>query len=85
MILLWTHYSADNDDDYTIIESAVTFNSSDAVGSTKCFSINITDDMILEMDETFSAVILTSNGGFIGTCIVTIEDNDGEWPLPGND
>ena len=59
----------------------MTFNASDSSGDIKCFSISITDDMILEMDEIFSAVIITSNGGF-DTCIVTIVDNDGEWPLP---
>ena len=38
--------------------------------------------MMLEMDETFGAAIFTSGGVFIGSPIVTIEDNDGGWPLP---
>ena len=74
-----SNYSA-GVDDFTVTMSMVTFNSGDASGSTKCFTIEMTDDTVLEVDENF-IVILSVSGESVGSAIVTIEDNDGRYML----
>ena len=56
----------------------VTFDSGDASGSTKCFTIEMTDDTVLELDEDFIVTISASGGNMgVSAAVVTIEDNDG--------
>ena len=63
--------------------STVTFESSDASRSTKCFTIEMTDDTVLERDEDFAVTISASGAStLVGLAIVTIEDNDGGYTLP---
>ena len=72
----------DNGTDYGSLSIALVFSSSSVLGDLICRDINITNDLFVESDETFTVGLLPvdSNDMVTGTnpVTVTIQDNDGK-------
>ncbi len=54
-----------------------TFTASATIGDTMCLTVMITNDEIIECDETF---FVTLSGDQMGQTTVTIQDSDGMLP-----
>jgi len=66
------------DRDYGSVDSSVTFSSGESVNATRTINVNITDDLSVEDDESFSVTITSADPVVFGisTAQVTIvEDN----------
>ena len=76
-IIQFPLYSVDRD--YGSVDSSVTFSSGESVNATRTIHVNITDDLIVEDDESFSVTITSSDPVMFGisTAQVTIiEDSN---------
>ena len=58
-------------EDYTIINGNLPFSAGVPAGAVECFIIEIIDDGMNELDETFR-LIMTTNMGFTDEILVTI-------------
>ena len=60
-----------------------------AVGNFMCHNISVTDDIIVESNETFTITVETSNPNDVivvpSTVLVTIVDDDGKYNQPNTD
>ena len=60
------------------MDSSVTFSSGESVNATRTINVNITDDLIVEDDESFSVTITSSDPVVFGIStaqFTIIEDN----------
>ena len=57
---IW-HYCAAETEDYVSDNVTINFKSGDTVNSTRCTSVSIVDDNLLESNETFFAILLSSD------------------------
>ncbi|WP_237487955.1 Calx-beta domain-containing protein [Hufsiella arboris] len=66
--------------DYTAKTATLTFPANSAAGSKQSFTVDITDDNVVESSENFTAEISNVSGGLVtigtGTATATITDND---------
>ena len=66
--------------DYDAITTNGTFLNGSMAGDMECVSVTITDDSALELDETFTVILTTSEPAVTlsnDTATITITDNDG--------
>ena len=60
-----------------------------AVGNFMCHNVSVTDDIIVESNETFTITVETSNPNDVivgpSTVLVTIVDDDGKYNQPNTD
>ena len=60
-----------------------------AVGNFMCHNVSVTDDIIVESNETFTITVETSNPNDVivgpSTILVTIVDDDGKYNQPNTD
>ena len=75
--------TADNGTDFGPVSVELVFSSSSMRGEAICRDINITNDLFVESDETFTVglMLVDSNdmvGGTNPPVTVTIQDNDGK-------
>ena len=79
----WTIYCNSNlpdSTDYTLSVPSVIFTSA----TTECLTFELTEDFILEGNETLTVSIVDYGGALMGpitSATITIEDNDGEKTL----
>ena len=78
--LLQTFLTAIKEFDYLLDLSDLIFPSGSMKDSSRCVSINITDDAALEGNQTFTVTLTTSDPDVLlgnDMTVITIEDNDG--------
>ena len=66
--------------DYTDISSILTFANNSMAGDMECVNVTIIDDDALEIDETFTVTLTTSDFAVIldnDVTVITITDDDG--------
>ena len=72
--------SAISGNDYVAKTQILTFPAGSAAGATQTFTVNISEDNIAELSETFTATLSGISGGVViianGTATATIVDND---------
>ena len=60
-----------------------------AVGNFMCHNVSVTDDIIVESNETFTITVETSNPNDVivgpSTVLVNIVDDDGKYNQPNTD
>ena len=77
-IIQFPLYSVDRD--YGSVDSSVTFSSGESINATRTININITDDLSVEDDESFSVTITSSDPVVFGisTAQVTIIEDSSD-------
>ena len=70
------------DDDYTLVNSLLNFTSGSSNNATKCQDITISDDIVIEDNQTFTVTLSTTDPDvLLGESLLTISiiDNDGQF------
>ena len=82
VFIRYTIGSAVVSSDYEPVSSSLMFPAGSINGSTQCINITITDDGVLEADETFTVTLTTMTPRVIvgnGQTTVSIMDNESWW------
>ena len=72
-------FSAMKSSDFTLLSTNLTFLRGSTDSTLECVSISITDDALLEGNQTFTVTLTTSDPDVLlgnNVTVVTIEDND---------
>ena len=72
--------TAEDDEDYNMMSSSISFPTTSSDGAMECMNITIMDDDAFELNETFTVTLTVNTAGvMVGNTIteVTITDDEG--------